>query len=98
MAIRLRERKFVPILLGFLTALALFIAVDEGIESTMGDILFYSYLVIPVVLLLLGIYQFKKKKNKQFLIYTISVISAVIVIPFTYPALLFVIAVSLHQY
>lgn len=90
MIIRLTEKKFALILLGFLTAILLFAALIEGINlssphsalNATGDLLGILYIVIPVVLLILGIVRLRMTKDPRLLTYTISVVSsAVIVIP-----------------
>jgi hypothetical protein len=84
---RLMQKRIIIMLLGLITAIALSVVFLEGLNvstsiPSIGNTLMVSYIAIPIVLLTLGIYQFKRTSNKQFLTYTISLLTSVaIVVP-----------------
>jgi hypothetical protein len=84
---RFMQKRIIIMLLGLITAIALFGILNIGLNitksnPTIGNTFGILYLVIPVVLLLIAIIKFNMTKNSRLLTYAISVLaSAVVVVP-----------------
>jgi hypothetical protein len=95
----MQKRIIIIMLLGLITAVALFGFASIGLYMTLsspsiGNTIGFLYIAIPVVLLLLVIAmnKFKRTINRRLLIYAISVlVSAFVVVPVLYLICLIVV-------
>jgi hypothetical protein len=93
---RFMQKRIIIMLLGLITAIAMFGILNTGLEitasnPTIGNTFGVLYIAIPVTLLLIAIIKFKRTKNRRLLTYAISFLASAFVVA---PLLFFIFFIA----